>query len=136
MSPQGKERRSSNRSSYRLHGQELEVVDSSKYLGVKVTNDLTWSSHIADVAGRANRSLGLLRHNLKQCTKDVKAATYTTMVRPVLDHASIVWDPHKQGDLKTLEQVCAQRYFQHTWMCRCHGGGHWLGEPLKQAIHC
>ena len=67
-------------SSYRLHGQELEVVDSSKYLGVKVTNDLTWSSHIADVASKANRSLGFLRRNFKQCTKDVKAATYTTMV--------------------------------------------------------
>ena len=49
--------------SYRLHDQELEVVDSSKYLGVKVTSNLTWSSHIADVAGKANRSLGFLRRN-------------------------------------------------------------------------
>ena len=77
-------------SSYTLHGQKLEVVDSSKYLGVKVTSDLTWSSHIADVAGKANRSLGFLRRNFKQCTKEVKAATYSTMVRPVLDYASSV----------------------------------------------
>ena len=110
-------------SSYRLHGQELEVVDSSKYLGVKVTNDLTWSSHIADVAGKANRSLGFLRRNFKQCTKDVKAATYTTMVRPVLDYASTVWDPHKQGDIKTLEQVQrrAARYVCNDYTSRTPG---------------
>ena len=110
-------------SSYRLHGQELEVVDSSKYLGVKVTNDLTWSSHIADVAGKANRSLGFLRRNFKQCTKDVKAATYTTMVRPVLDYPSTVWDPHKQGDIKTLEQVQrrAARYVCNDYTSRTPG---------------
>ena len=39
--------------SYRPQGQELEAVDSSKYLGMKVTGDLTWSSHIADVASKA-----------------------------------------------------------------------------------
>ena len=30
-------------SSYRLHGPDVEVVDSSKYIRVKVTSDLTWS---------------------------------------------------------------------------------------------
>ena len=101
----GRRKKKVYHSSYTLHGQKLEVVDSSKYLGVKVTSDLTWSSHIADVAGKANRSLGFLRRIFKQCTKEVKAATYSTMVRPVLDYASSVWDPHLQSDIKTLEQV-------------------------------
>ena len=106
-----------------LHGQNLEVVDSSKYLGVKVTSDLTGSSHIADVAGKANRSLGFLRRNFKQCTKEVKAATYTTMVRPVLDYASSVWDPHLQIDIKTLEQVQrrAARYVCNDFTTRTPG---------------
>ena len=50
-------------SAYRLHGQILEVVD--KYLGVKVTEDLSWSSHIAEVASKGNRTLGFLRRNFK-----------------------------------------------------------------------
>ena len=83
-------------SSYRLHGQKLEVVDSSIYLGVKVTSYLTWSSHIADVGGKDNRSLGFLRRNSKQCTKKVKAATYTTMSMLLL---------YGQGDIKTLLQL-------------------------------
>ena len=64
-------------SSYSLHGQQLE----------------------------ANRTVGFLRRNFKQCTKEVKAATYSTMVRPVLEYSATVWDPHLQKDIKSLEQV-------------------------------
>ena len=95
-------------SSYRLHGQELEVVEVSKYLRAKVTSDLTWSGHIANVAGKANRSIRFLRHNFKNCTNDVKTATYTTMVRPVLDYASTVWYPHRQGDIKLWSKSNAE----------------------------
>ena len=38
--------------SYRLHGQELDVVDSSKYLGMKFTSDITWPSRIAYVGDK------------------------------------------------------------------------------------
>ena len=110
-------------SSYSLHGQQLEVVDSSKYLGVKVTSDLSWSSHIADVAGKANRTVGFLRRNFKQCTKEVKAATYSTMVRPVLECSATVWDPHLQKDIKSLEQVQrrAARYVCNDYTTRTPG---------------
>ena len=119
----GRRKKKVYQSSYTLHGQKLEVVDSSKYLGVKVTSDLTWSSHIADGAGKANRSLGFLRRNFKQCTKEVKAATYSTMVRPVLDYASSVWDPQLQSDIKTLEQVQrrAARYVCNDYTTRTPG---------------
>ena len=51
-------------SSYTLDGQLLEVVDSSKYLGVTLTEDISWSKHISDTATKANRSPGFLQ--LKQ----------------------------------------------------------------------
>ena len=31
---------------YELHGHTLEVVDSSKYLGVTIKDDLSWGTHI------------------------------------------------------------------------------------------
>ena len=118
-----KRKKSAFQSSYTLHSQVLEVTDASKYLGVKVTDDLTWSKHISEVAGKANQTLGFLRRNFKQCTKEVKTATYTTMVRPVLDYASTVWDPHHQGDIKILEQVQrrAARYVYNDYTTRTPG---------------
>ena len=47
-----------------VHGQTLEVVDGSMYLGVTLTDNLSWSKHVSDTAGKAHGSLGFLRRNL------------------------------------------------------------------------
>ena len=47
--------------SYTLEGTVLENVESIKYLGVTITSDLKWNSHIRNVCSKANRTLGFLR---------------------------------------------------------------------------
>ena len=54
---------------YTLEGTVLENVASIKYLGVTITSDLKWNSHIRNVCSRANRTLGFLRRNLFSCPK-------------------------------------------------------------------
>ena len=77
-------------SRYMLHGQTLDGVDGSKYLGVTVTDNLSWSKHVSDTAGKAHCSLGFLRRNFKHCSRQVEAATYTSVVRSVLEYAAPV----------------------------------------------
>ena len=91
--------------SYTLEGTVLENVDSIKYLGVTITSDLKWNSHIRNVCSKANRTLGFLRRNLFSCPKDVKEAAYKSMVRPILEYGSTVWDPHYNGLNDELENV-------------------------------
>ena len=90
--------------SYTLEGTVLENVDSIKYLGITITSDLKWNSHIRNVCSKANRTLGFLRRNLFSCPQDVKAA-YKSMVRPILEYGSTVWDPHFNGLNDELENV-------------------------------
>ena len=85
--------------SYFIHGQTLETTSASKYPGITISSELSWSNHVEDVAARGNRTVWFLRRNFKECTPKVKSATYTTMVRPTLEYASAVWDPHKQKDI-------------------------------------
>ena len=92
-------------SSYQLHGHTLEVVGSSKYLGVTISEDLTWRKHIEDTAIKAYKTLAFVRPNLSECTSQVKSVAYTTMVRPRLEYSSTVWGPHLTSDVHTLEQV-------------------------------
>ena len=61
---------------YILEGTVLENVESIKYLGVTITNDLKWNTHISNVCTKANRTLGFLRRNLCSCPPDVKEAAY------------------------------------------------------------
>ena len=68
---------------YILDGTVLENVDSIKYLGVTIRNDLKWNTHITNICTKATRTLGFLRRNLFSCPQDVKEAAYKGLVRPV-----------------------------------------------------
>ena len=108
---------------YTLHNQKLETTKNSKYLGVVLSDDMTWTEHVDGVAARGNRTVGFLRRNFSSCTTQVKAATYTTMVRPVLEYASVVWDPPMSKDIEKLEKVqrTAARYATNTYTQRTPG---------------
>jgi hypothetical protein len=90
---------------YTLEGTTLEVLDQIKYLGVTISNDLNWAKHVNNVCVKANRTLGLLKRNLKQCSQDIKLQAYISLVRPVLEYASTVWDPHQLYLQDKLEKV-------------------------------
>ena len=91
-----------------LQCQILNTKQSSKYLGVTLTDDLSWTNHVATVAARGNRLVSFLRRNFCDCTTKVRSATYATMVCPKLEYASCVWDPHRQEGIQTLETVQRQ----------------------------
>jgi hypothetical protein len=57
-------------------------------------------SHIS-----SNRTIGFLRCNIHSCPKEVKAAAYTTLVRPSIEYASSVWDPYTQNNIHQLEAI-------------------------------
>ena len=91
--------------SYTLEGTVLKNVDNIKYLGVTITNDLKWNTHISNICTKANRTLGFLRRTLFSCPQNVKEAAYKGMVRRVLEYGSSVWDPHPDKLKKELEKV-------------------------------
>ena len=108
---------------YQLHGHILEVVDASKYLGVTLTEDLSWDKHIQNTVSKANRTVGFLLRNLSDCTPTVKASTFKIMVLPIFEYASPVWDPHLQANIKAFEQVQrrAARYVFNDFSTRTPG---------------
>ena len=96
--------------SYTLEGTDLENVESNKYLGVTITSDLRWNTHVSNVCTKANRTLGFLRRNLYSCPQDLKAA-YKGLVCPVLDYGSLVWDPPRgstPGRIRKHAKACCQ----------------------------
>ena len=93
--------------SYTLEGTDLENVESIKYLGVTITSDLRWNTHVSNVCTKANRTLEFLRRNLYSCPQEVhvKEAAYKGLVRQVLDYGSSVWDPPGVVLQEELESV-------------------------------
>ena len=79
---------------YTIHGETLETVESTKYLGVHMQKNLNWNTHVNAIAKKANNTCSFLYRNLRKCPKETKELAYRTLVRPIVEYASPVWDPH------------------------------------------
>ena len=91
--------------SYTIHGHQLATVKSGKYLGVTLTDNLSWNVHVDQATKKANNSLAFPRRNLYNCPSHTKAQSYQTLVRPILEYASSAWDPYTQSSINKLEGV-------------------------------
>ena len=102
---------------YTLHNQNLSETDSDKYVGVTITSDLQWNQHIYNITNKANSILGLLGRNLRIPSQTIKTHAYQSLVRPHLEYASTVWDPHTHENIYKLDiiQRRAVRYTCNRW---------------------
>ena len=57
--------------SYSLPNKMPETSDTSRYIGVSINDNLTWSRHTNITAGKAIRVLGFLRRNINDCSTKV-----------------------------------------------------------------
>ena len=93
------------KTTYTIHGHDLTVNKTGKYLGVTIADNLTWNAHVDATAKKANNSLAFLRRSLASCPRDIKAQSYQALVRPILEYASTSWDPHTKSNIQQLEAV-------------------------------
>ena len=76
----------------------------STYLDITLNNALSWSFHINNIVSRATKTQ-FLRRNLYKCSREVKASAYISIVRPLMEYASIVWDPYQITYINSLEGI-------------------------------
>ena len=100
---------------YRLHGHTIEAVDSGKYLGLTISEDLSWHRHA--VAAKVSRPCDFCGETLD----NVKSTAYTSLVRPVLEYASPAWDPTSLEGIVKLEKIQAARFVHGNYSERNYG---------------
>ena len=91
--------------SYFIHDKPVKQTKNAKYLGVIINEKLSWNPHINEVIKKSNKTLGFIKRNFYKCNKNIKLKCYLTLVRPVLEYASSVWDPSTKENIKKLEQI-------------------------------
>jgi myo-inositol-hexaphosphate 3-phosphohydrolase len=106
---------------YHLKGHQLEVADTTKYLGVDLSYNLSWNHHIDCTVKKENSMLGFLKRNLKIGNQDTKSAAYFSLVRPNLEYCVSIWNPYSIQSIKKLEivQRRAARYVTNRYQ-QCH----------------
>ena len=91
-----------------------------KYLGVNISDDLSWTRHINQLTTKGNNTLKFIKRNIQTQNRKIKESAFKTYVRPLLEYSASIWDPWQNKYIKQIEMVQhrAVRYifndYQHT----------------------
>ena len=99
---------------YTLKGETLETVESATYLGIELSSDLSWNKHIKKISMKGNRALGFVKRNIITHSTKAKQTAYKSLVRPQMEYAASIWDPHfiqRQYNLEMVQRRAAR------WVC-------------------
>ena len=76
-----------------------------KYLGVTISNDLTWSRHINNITKSTKCLLWRIHRKFHDAPNHLCLKVYQTTVLPKLDYCCAVWDPHQVTYRSQLENI-------------------------------
>ena len=90
---------------YSIDNHQIESVDTARNLGLIMTRDLKWNTHISNKCSVALRKW----YNIARTTEitDLEALTllYKSLVRPILEFPSIIFNPITTTLVNLLERV-------------------------------
>ena len=105
-----------------LNGVELERVDSSKFLGVIIQENLMWDKHIHYIGNKISKSTALLARLKHYLPKYILKMIYSSLCLSHISYAITVWGAspksvidrlhklHKKG----IRHICNAKYNSHT----------------------
>ena len=118
--------------SYCLHtyetsdGNDIAPSPLVKDLGVNLTPDCKWTTHINIIANNAKKMASWVLGTFKDRSKFIMTLLFKSMVRSRLEYCSALWNPHKVQDIQTIEAI--QRSFTSR-ISGCEHMNYW--ERLK-----
>ena len=91
----------------KLKNENVDVVNSTKLLGIMVQDDLKWDTNTATIVKKANARMELLRRvaGFGTSAKDLKTL-YILFVRSLREQSATVWHSSlSKENIKDLERV-------------------------------
>ena len=96
----------------------LDEVPSIKDLGVVVSNDLKWASHVNRITNLASVTSYQLFKSMKSKNIWTWMKLFNSYIRPKLEFNTPVWSPYLIGDIDKVEHI--QRKFTKIAFRRCN----------------
>ena len=92
---------------YYLGEEVLSHSPETSDLGVSVSGNCTWTSHIEQMFAKENRVLGLVKRLRGRDIRDIQTRKllYTALVRPLLEYSSSVWSPYFVKHRRLIENI-------------------------------
>ena len=90
---------------YYMGEHKLDHITEEKDLGVIIDNKLKFDSHINNKIDKANNILGAIRRSFSYLDKTILLRLFTSLVRPQIEYANSVWNPHLRKHIDSIENI-------------------------------
>ena len=92
--------------SYFIDNKPIATVDSTKDLGIIITQNLTWENHYKLISGKAYKILGLIRRSFSgNGPVETRKRLYISLVHSQILYCSQVWRPYLIKNINMLERI-------------------------------
>ena len=85
-----------------INNREIEQVEETVFLGIILDEHLSWRSHVAHVANKISKSIGIIHKSRFYLQKTSLPTLYFSMVYPYLQYCNLVWASSYPTNLSRL----------------------------------
>ena len=86
-------------------GDEIQIKNTAKDLGVLATNDLLFKDHINKIVTSSKIVMGMLFRTFSTRDKEPMIKMFNTYIKSKLEYCCIVWSPVQQTYIYELEKI-------------------------------
>ena len=104
----------------------IEEKDQVKDLGITMSSDATFKAHINNIIESAKRTSAWIMRTFKARDKLTMMTLYKSLVRPILEYASVLWNPTAKGDIQRIEEI------QRSYIRKIRGVSRNYHEALRE----
>ena len=90
---------------YYINSNVISKSTKVKDLGILISNDLKWCSHISNIASTASLCSYQILRSFSSKNIWILLKAFITYVRPKLEYNTVVWSPHLDKDKILIESV-------------------------------
>ena len=89
----------------KIGNNHIKRVQTTKYLGIHLDENLKWTEHVDKLCSKVNRSISGLKQARDYVPSDVLNSIYTSLIQPVFVYCDVVWDNLDQGLATRIQKL-------------------------------
>ena len=89
----------------KIEGEELNIVQHTKFLGIIVDNSLNWKQHISYITTKISKSIGILSRARSLLNATIMKQLYYSFLYPYISYCNIIWGKSSDQALWPLFKI-------------------------------
>ncbi|XP_072051878.1 uncharacterized protein [Amphiura filiformis] len=76
-----------------MNNQVIDRVSSVKFLGIHISDNLSWNEHVNFISKKARKTIGYIHRAFNCASPTIRRLLYLALVQPILEYGSITFHP-------------------------------------------